>query len=61
MKNIGIVILVIGSLLGLGFIQYHLLKVGILLNHFMKEYSVELLMKMSIYQVLMKYYVHQVL
>lgn len=32
MKNIGIVILVVGSLLGLVFIQYHLLKVGILLE-----------------------------
>lgn len=32
MRNIGIIILVIGSLFGLVFIQYHLLKVGILLE-----------------------------
>lgn len=41
MRNIGIVILVVGSLLGLVFIQYHLLKVGILLEKERFDFKVQ--------------------
>lgn len=51
MKNIGIVILVIGSLLGLVFIQYHLLKVGILLEKNRFEFKVKTLLEKVSYRI----------